>query len=717
MPSPSKSAAGRNRSGCRYLGPCAGEESPERPPGLGPLAPERAELALLVAPEVHQAVAVQVGRVDLVDPREGLDLAAGGGLEHGDYRRVGVGGPLALRPPDLGVPAVEREGQERPAVRAAAPPLGPRQGRGLVRRDGDVPPPEGPSVLPREGLDVDPLGLDRAPLVEVCRRPAEEDRRGQEVAAAVPVQVGRLIDARQAVLPDGRGADGSDPSRPAGRAVDHPDAMIDVGRVEGAGVGHDDLGAAVAVEVGHDRPGVGFRQAEGGLKVGVDPRGPERAAGRDRERREGMPARDRRRSCRDELGLAIAVEVGVLGGPDRLEAEVDRAGVRPPGRRVQAPPAGADQDPHGRALPARQNRGRPVPLVGEHGERGIDGMAPERLPRPARDGLDDPTGQVPDVPRPRWCPRGGSPRGLGGELLEPDRGDEVGDAVAVEVGDRGLADDPARPDGGPDRAGQVRAFGIGASGPVELGEVRPEDRPILPREGQESGPHRHRPDEVSGTVAVDVRRRVDEHPGLSRSGREPGQPGMNGARRLAGRRRPQGVPDDLAGHAVPAAQPGVRPLDEVGLVGRQLDRRRVGGIDDWLLPGKALAGPRLRRRLAEHPAVIQADGMGDRLAAVHGDAIDPPEPAPPRDAKAVVAVGQGQRRANDELDRLADRLVGIRAEHLDGQRRAVVGQLDAAEPPCRVIPPGGSCGELEQHDHRDDDRRGADRLGAGAGQS
>ena len=191
-------------------------EPPERPPGFGPLAPEGAELALVGAPEVHEAVAVQVGRVDLVESQEGLGLAARGGLEHVGRRRIGVGGPLALNPSELGILAVEREGQERPAVRAAAPPLGPRQGRRLVGRDRDVPPPERPAVLAGERLGVDPLGLGRAPLIGVGRRPAEEDRHGHEVAAAVVVQVGRLEDGRQAVLPLRVGAHGSDPSRPAG---------------------------------------------------------------------------------------------------------------------------------------------------------------------------------------------------------------------------------------------------------------------------------------------------------------------------------------------------------------------------------------------------------------------------------------------------------------------------------------------------------------------
>ena len=269
------------------------------------------------------------------------------------------------------------------------------------------------------------------------------------------------------------------------------------------------------------------------------------------------------------------------------EAQVDRAGLGPAGRRVQAPPGLAVEDPHGRRLPARHERSRPVPLDRERRECGVDRVAPEPSSRPARDGQDDPPQEVLMFgSRPVGRSRG-SPRGLGGKLLEGDRGDEVGDPVAVDVRDRGLADDPSR-SGWPD--GSVRAS-------PDLRDRRPPGPSSSARRSR--APTRPCPRRPGMRSPPTPTRRGRAVPSPLRSGAgldEPGQ-SRSGARTRAAR-------DDSARGGLPGSggfrasqttlpvapsrrtQLRVRPLDEVGLPGVSSTATVPGAKAIGVLPGR-----------------------------------------------------------------------------------------------------------------------------------
>ena len=217
-----------------------------------------------------------------------------------------------------------------------------------------MPGPEQAAVPAGERIDVGALGLG-ALLVGGCGRiPAVEPRDGDQVADAVAVQVGHLEEMLHGIVGRGLGAHRAHPAGLAGGAVEQLQAPEGGLRRDRAGLGDDDLGPPVAVEV--EYPGPGLRLASGVLTHVrlAHHRCPERPARRDRDSRERLVLWACTRPQRDDLGLAVAVEVGVLEGPDRLEAQVDRAGPGPPGRRVQADPSRAVEDRHhGRPTAAR----------------------------------------------------------------------------------------------------------------------------------------------------------------------------------------------------------------------------------------------------------------------------------------------------------------------------------------------------------------------------
>ena len=338
--------------------------------------------------------------------------------------------------------------------------------------------------------------------------------------------------------------------------------------------------------------------------AGVDRRRPERttasrsrtpiapaASGPSRDPAPGFRARRRRRGRRTGAGRTGSK-------PRSIGSAIGRpvAGSRPCQSMPSTIPTVDD-------LPARHDRGRPVQgSPADCRECGVHRVAPERFPRSARDGHDDPpVRRGVDVTRAARRDRRAASAGNSEKSIVAIRSGTPSRSTSA---DRGPADHLARPGGLADRAGQLRPFGIGASGSVQLGEVGPEDRPVLPREGQEGGPRPGVTDQVARAVAVQVGRRLDE-PARSRMAREPEQPGMIRGQGLAGLPGLQGVPDDLAGRAVAPAQPRVRPLDEVGLAGGQLDRHRVGSEGDRLLPGLdrgfPCEGPAPRRAVGCHP--------------------------------------------------------------------------------------------------------------------
>ncbi len=259
---------------------------------------------------------------------------------------------------------------------------------------------------------------------------------------------------------------------------------------------------------------------------------------------------------------------------------------------------------------------------------------------------------------------------------------------------------------GPGKAGPS---GYGAAGAIQLGQIGPEHRPVLAREDQERGIALEGPDEVARPVAIEVRRRPDE-PGPCGTAGEPEQPGMIDAQGLAGLRNGQGIPHDLAGHSIETDDAVIGPLDQVGLARRQLDRHGIRSVGGRRFPACVPRAERLRRLFPHQTAFVKRQGMGEGFSPVDGESISAAEPARSRDLEPIVAGGQRQRRSGDQVDRLADRLVGRLAQDLHSQRRSIVGQDDAALPPLVEGPPGGQDGEVEKHRCRDDHRHGADRL-------
>ncbi len=166
MPSPSRSAPAKSRGAqprgglleqgpggvggqARRRGVARRRVAAESPPGLGRPAAKGPELAVDLAPEVIQAVAVQVGRLGPVQSQDRVPLLARRALQDVD-NGTNEGTSREDSPQFRGGRAADRDGQHRPAVRTAAPPAEWPGETGTIRRVVAGPGPERMAVLARE---------------------------------------------------------------------------------------------------------------------------------------------------------------------------------------------------------------------------------------------------------------------------------------------------------------------------------------------------------------------------------------------------------------------------------------------------------------------------------------------------------------------------------------------------------------------------------------
>ncbi len=236
----------------------------------------------------------------------------------------------------------------------------------------------------------------------------------------------------------------------------------------------------------------------------------------------------------------------------------------------------------------------------------------------------------------------------------------------------------------PDRTGRIRALGPRAAGTVELRGVVPEDRPILAGQRQERHAVPERDNHVADAVAVEVGRILGE---LERGPAEPDgpQPGVGIATRRVGDSGPRRVPDRLTGGRGAADDCPAGPFEEIGRPGAELDGADRGRVRHRSPDDPQRCRPGRCGFPTEQPPFIERELVTDDLAAIDDESVRLPQPPQRAHANPVIAVGQGERGPRQQVDRVADSPLARFVEHLEGHRRAVVLQLDAAGPP-RVVP-------------------------------
>ena len=203
-------------------------------------------------------------------------------------------------------------------------------------------------------------------------------------------------------------------------------------------------------------------------------------------------------------------------------------------------------------------------------------------------------------------------RDLFPELLEDHRGDDVGRAVAIDVRDRRPADETPLAVRRPDRTGKLRALGLRAAGAVVSGDVIPEHRAVLAREGEErrlllTTTSTSRVPSPSRSIAGSTTAKFQRLGPIQRSHRDGSRPGSCGLVGFAASQTtlpvaPSRRIEGLAGE-----------LDDVGLAGRQLEGHGHRGRRASALPG-ACPPPGLRTGC--HPSPSRRPSSSESLWAI-----------------------------------------------------------------------------------------------------